>query len=133
VVDNGGAHGVITVEGTVTLKKGYHKLVIQYFDYVGGVIMSCTWKPPNARAFEAVPMDVLWHKPTGKKLKKKAAKTLPIASGESHLPAGYYPQPLTDNEKARFALLTGVCVYVCVCVRVCVCDCGPVMHFGCVW
>jgi len=36
VVDNGGYHGTVEKDGKAALKKGYHKLQIQYFDAGGG-------------------------------------------------------------------------------------------------
>jgi sugar lactone lactonase YvrE len=58
VVDNGGQHGDRYVEGRIELEKGFHDIVILYFQAGGGRKMEFWWTPPGG-AKEIVPVDYL--------------------------------------------------------------------------
>ncbi|MDR4508798.1 MAG: PA14 domain-containing protein [Candidatus Brocadiaceae bacterium] len=58
VINNGGHHSRKTLEGTITLNKGKHTIMVKYFDAGGGAILSLLWKPPNASESE-IPAHVL--------------------------------------------------------------------------
>ncbi|KAJ9468426.1 Cytochrome c peroxidase [Diplonema papillatum] len=50
-VDNGGRHGLVTVEATLNLGVGLHAVDFQFFDAGGDAVTRLEWTPPNgARA-----------------------------------------------------------------------------------
>jgi len=71
VVDNGGEHPIQRKERTAYLEKGYHWLVVKYFDQYFGAIMRLKWQRPGQNE-EILPEKYLVHlreprvKPTNK-------------------------------------------------------------------
>ncbi|MBM4428887.1 MAG: hypothetical protein FJ026_00880 [Chloroflexi bacterium] len=58
VVDNGGHHGDRYVEGRITLKEGFHDIVLRYFQDGGGRKIELWWIVPG-RGKEQVPAEFL--------------------------------------------------------------------------
>jgi hypothetical protein len=50
VVDNHGPHGAITVNGTIGLAAGWHRITVQYHQLGGGAVMNAGWTPPGGTA-----------------------------------------------------------------------------------
>jgi hypothetical protein len=59
VVDNGGSHGGMDVQGTVTLDQGFHDLEIRYWELGGSRKMKFWWRPPG-KIKENVPLAYLF-------------------------------------------------------------------------
>ncbi|WP_222843991.1 PA14 domain-containing protein [Cellulosimicrobium sp. CUA-896] len=59
VVDNPGAHGVLSEEGSVDLGAGYHELLVDHFDNAFGQRLLLEWRPPGTENFVLVPNSVL--------------------------------------------------------------------------
>ncbi|WP_241744326.1 family 16 glycoside hydrolase [Cellulosimicrobium arenosum] len=59
VVDNPGAHGVLSEEGSVDLEAGYNALLIDHFDNAFGQRLLLEWRPPGSQDFVVVPNSVL--------------------------------------------------------------------------
>jgi len=49
VVDNGGAHGEMYVEGTVRLAQGWHDIEVKYAQEGGGMSLTLYWQPPGGQ------------------------------------------------------------------------------------
>lgn len=47
IIDNGGYHPTKSATGSLTLEKGAHKIMIQYFDGGGGAVLHLLWVPPG--------------------------------------------------------------------------------------
>ncbi|MBR8708661.1 GH92 family glycosyl hydrolase [Bacteroides pyogenes] len=60
VVNNDGSHAVITADGWIALKKGFHSFRIYYFEDYEGEHFSWAWKRPSAKEMEPVPASVLF-------------------------------------------------------------------------
>jgi alpha-L-fucosidase len=60
VIDNGGYHGTVEKEGRAALKKGYHKIQVQYFDAGGGNALRLSIQSEGGIKME-VPARLLFH------------------------------------------------------------------------
>jgi hypothetical protein len=60
VVDNDGDHGTVEKEGKATLKKGFHKIQVKYFDSGGGNELKVLIQPEGGEKAEAV-ASLLFH------------------------------------------------------------------------
>ena len=119
VVDNGGHHGDIFKEGTITLEEGFHDLRLRYFQVDGGRKMELWWVAPGGPK-ELVPASYLI--PPGMSLDTMPAPIqMPAAApAPSGLPAAEAKPlgevtPLTDwggegSEVGQFRLPRGVAV-----------------------
>ncbi|MDO9254035.1 MAG: GH92 family glycosyl hydrolase [Bacteroidales bacterium] len=54
VVENDGSHGAIKATGKTTLKKGYHKFLLLYFEDYEGNSLEWGWKTPQAQSLEPI-------------------------------------------------------------------------------
>jgi hypothetical protein len=57
VVDNHGLHGPEKKTGTVSLSKGIHPILVQFFEAGGGAFLNISWKGPDTAGAEQ-PVDV---------------------------------------------------------------------------
>ena len=57
VVDNHGLHGPEKKTGTVSLSKGIHPILVQFFEAGGGAFLKISWKGPDTAGAEQ-PVDV---------------------------------------------------------------------------
>ena len=57
VVDNHGLHGPEKKTGTVSLSKGIHPILVQFFEAGGGALLTISWKGPDTAGAE-LPVDV---------------------------------------------------------------------------
>ncbi len=58
LINNDGAHSMIEQFASVSLYKGNHKIVLKYFQMLGGLGLTLDWKGPNFDRFE-IPNSVL--------------------------------------------------------------------------
>ena len=61
IIDNDGVHGALEKEGFVGLAKGCHPIQIQFFENVGGELLSVYWQSTQIEK-QLIPADVLFHK-----------------------------------------------------------------------
>ena len=61
VVNNDGDHGEEERSGKALLRKGYHRILIDYFDSGGGNSLRVTWQPEGGNK-EELPPSILFHK-----------------------------------------------------------------------
>ena len=54
VLDNDGVHGKAVATGTLTLRKGWHRLKIRMFESSGGEILKCEWIPAGKKEFSVL-------------------------------------------------------------------------------
>ncbi len=60
IIDNDGAHGVYSKSGSISLKKGFHKIEIKYFQAGGGKLLNVSWESDGFPKVE-IPSAVLFH------------------------------------------------------------------------
>ena len=60
IVNNDGEHGLVEKSGTAALKKGYHRIRVEYFDSGGGNELKVFWQSDDAGK-ELLPASVLFH------------------------------------------------------------------------
>jgi alpha-L-fucosidase len=60
IVNNDGDHGIVEQAGKVALRKGFHKIRIQYFDSGGGNGLDVYMQPSNGKK-QAIPPAALFH------------------------------------------------------------------------
>jgi hypothetical protein len=60
VVNNDGLHGMKEQEGTIALKKGHHKIRVEYFEKTGSDDLRVSWRS-NQFKKQVVPVEVLFH------------------------------------------------------------------------
>ena len=60
VVDNDGLHGAVEKSGTAALAKGYHKIIVMYFNKTGGFDLSVSYETINMKK-QAVPVKCLFN------------------------------------------------------------------------
>lgn len=60
VVDNDGQHGMQEKSGKIALKAGYHPLILEFFQGVGGLGLEAAYTVPN-QAKQVIPARVLFH------------------------------------------------------------------------
>ena len=60
VVNNDGDHGNVEKSGKVALRKGYHKIKVQYFDSGGGNTLKVSYQPDGSDKKE-IPATLLFH------------------------------------------------------------------------
>jgi alpha-L-fucosidase len=60
VIDNGGEHGTVEKEGKAALKKGFHKIRVDYFDSGGGNELKLSLQAPGSAKME-LPSSMLYH------------------------------------------------------------------------
>ncbi len=60
VIDNGGEHGTVEKEGKTALKKGFHKIRVDYFDSGGGNELKVSIQAPGAAKME-LPSSMLYN------------------------------------------------------------------------
>ncbi len=61
ILDNDGLHGTEMKEVALFLKKGFHPILVDYFQGKGGRYLSLEWKPDGASEWTAIPSEVLIH------------------------------------------------------------------------
>lgn len=61
VLDNDSLHGPEIKEAQVRLSKGYHPVMIEFFQGKGGRYLSFDWKPDGANGWSALPSGMLLH------------------------------------------------------------------------
>jgi len=59
-IDNDGPHGEREVSSVTSLRKGYHKIELNYFQLGGGKILNLFWQGPGFER-EEIPASVLYH------------------------------------------------------------------------
>ena len=94
VVDNGGQHGARYVEGQINLEKGFHEIILRYFQVGGGRKIELWWVPPGGPK-EQVPAEQL-HPPS-----ERLPEPLPVA--EATPP----PVPMTPLGQVRLVAQWG--------------------------
>ena len=52
VVDNGGSHGIQKRQGTVSLSRGFHSILVQYFQGAGGAFLSISYSGADTGGVE---------------------------------------------------------------------------------
>jgi hexosaminidase len=60
IVDNDGDHGGTEKSGKAALKKGYHKIIIQYYDGAGGNELQVFMQAENGSK-TTIPPAILFH------------------------------------------------------------------------
>ena len=60
LINNDGAHGSSQESVTVSLKKGYHKIVLKYFQLGGGQELVLEWSSENFSRSQ-IPAESLFH------------------------------------------------------------------------
>lgn len=60
IVDNDGSHGAYEMSGSTSLRKGFHKIRVKYFQAGGGKLLKVYWKNKDFQK-EAIPTEVLFH------------------------------------------------------------------------
>jgi len=61
LINNDGPHGIKEEGAVVSLKKGFHKIKLKYFQMGGGQILTVSWKGAKFKKSE-IPAKVLYHK-----------------------------------------------------------------------
>jgi len=60
VVNNDGLHALKEKEGTIALKKGYHRIRVEYFEKTGSDELRVSWRSNKAKK-QPIPPEVLFH------------------------------------------------------------------------
>jgi alpha-L-fucosidase len=60
VIDNDGDHGTVEKAGKIALRKGFHRIRIQYFDSGGGNELSVSMQPEDGKK-QLIPAAILYH------------------------------------------------------------------------
>ncbi|MDP3057516.1 MAG: PxKF domain-containing protein [bacterium] len=61
LINNGGDHSPRGLEQDLELEKGYHSILVKYFESYGGeAVLKLEWKAPGKSAFVPIPLDALY-------------------------------------------------------------------------
>jgi 4-amino-4-deoxy-L-arabinose transferase-like glycosyltransferase len=60
LVNPGGAGSLTEARGTVHLKKGFHNIVVRYYESVQYSKMQLWWKPPDSDSIDIIPSEILF-------------------------------------------------------------------------
>lgn len=102
VIDNDGLHGAEYKDVSISMKPGYYKFNLSYFQSGGGQFFSLNWKKPGDTDFEPIPALAFYHKKDVAELLKNYK--LPMAN-VFKIPGDQYPvqdvHPSFDLYQAR--------------------------------
>lgn len=102
IVNNDGDHGAQARDGEIILKKGKHKLQLNYYQGRGGYVVSLQWAKHGTNKFTVVPNNVLTHT---KADFKKSVPYVPMSKLVRSIPGDRSPlvevHPAFDLAQAR--------------------------------
>ncbi|MBU4580661.1 carboxypeptidase-like regulatory domain-containing protein, partial [Patescibacteria group bacterium] len=86
LINNGGDHSPRALEKDLELEKGYHSILVKYFESYGGeAVLKLGWKPPGKSAFVLIPLESFFvsapkDQPAILKVSKKAPASMSTGS-----------------------------------------------------
>jgi len=60
LIDNDGAHGITEISASTSLRAGFHKIKVNYFQLGGGEMLKVSWKGQGFEKAE-IPANILFH------------------------------------------------------------------------